>query len=485
MLKRFQFSKYQYILILFSICTIFFISNHLSFDNDFWFTINQGRYVVKNGFPHTVLFTIYDNLDFIYQSWATGVLFYEIYSLFGNYGMVCFILIIDFLIAFFHYKLCMKISKKFVLSILLTMFFISIMNVFFIVTRPQVFTFLNLLILLYLMESYVQDNNIKYLIPLPFLALLQVNFHGMLFLMLFIFMIPYIINSFKFKIGPIVSEGYKLKPIIITMFLMLLAGFINPYGIKTILYVFTSYGNPILNNVVSELHSLDFHSMMGKIFYSIIFIVYLIYLFNKKKSFKVRYILLLFGTTYLALDSIRSFSLFLIGSIFPISYLLKDKIPVFKDKLNEYNLERKVRHYVVNTIIVIILITSSFFLSKKNFTNPAINPVKFLINNYNKDEIKLYTYFNDGGYTEYMGIKSSMDPRAELFLKNTNHKENILEEYYNLLKGIIYYKDYLDKYQFTHLLINKEDVMYNLLKHDSYNYKLIKNYKNYQIYEKK
>lgn len=485
MLKKFQFSKYQYILILLGLLTIILLNNNPTFDNDFWFTINQGRYIANHGFPHTVLFTIYDNLDFVYQSWGTGFIFYEIYNLFGNYGILSFILIIDFLIAFFHYKLCMKISSKFVLSILLTIVFMSIMNAFFIVTRPQIFTSLNLLIILYLMESYIKSDNSKYLIPLPFIALLQVNFHGMFFLMLFIFMLPYIVNSFKFKLGPISSEGYRLKPILIAMFFMFLAGFINPYGIKTITYVFTSYGNPILNEVVSELHALDFHRPMCKLFYFIIFIVYFTYLFNKKRKFKVRYILLLLGTTYLALDTIRSFSLFLIGTIFPLSYLFKDKIPVFKDKVKEYTLNRKIIHYVTNTFIILIIVTSFFMLSKRDYKNPAKEPVDYLISNYNKDDIRLYTYFNDGGYTEYMGIKSSMDPRAEVFLKTTNHKEDILKEYYNIRVGIVYYKDYLDKYNFTHLLINKNDKMYYLIKEDSHNYKLVKDYKKYQIYEKK
>ena len=67
---------------------------------------------------------------------------------------------------------------------------------------------------------------------------------------------------------------------------------------------------------------------------------------------------------------------------------------------------------------------------------------------------------------------------------NTNSLLMFPEEYYNLRIGKTNYKDYLDKYQFTHLLINKSDRMYNYIKDDSYNYKLVKNYKNYQIYEK-
>ena len=55
---------------------------NFTIDNDFWFTVAEGKYVLKNGFPHTVPFTIYNNLEFIYQSWGTGVIFYLIHTSF-------------------------------------------------------------------------------------------------------------------------------------------------------------------------------------------------------------------------------------------------------------------------------------------------------------------------------------------------------------------------------------------------------------------
>ena len=60
--------KFKYI-ILFLIPILFFIQYNLRIDNDFWFTIKEGEYVINNGFPNVVPFTIYDNLNFIYQSY--------------------------------------------------------------------------------------------------------------------------------------------------------------------------------------------------------------------------------------------------------------------------------------------------------------------------------------------------------------------------------------------------------------------------------
>ena len=49
-------------------------------------------------------------------------------------------------------------------------------------------------------------------------------------------------------------------------------------------------------------------------------------IYFKCKNIPIRYYLLLFGTTYLAFDCSRSIALFMIGSLFPLSYLYKDKI---------------------------------------------------------------------------------------------------------------------------------------------------------------
>ena len=101
-------SKFNYF-ILFIIPILFFVMENFVIDNDFWFTIAEGKYVLKNGFPHTVPFTIYNNLDFIYQSWGTGVIFYLIHKYFGLYGMLFFVIIVLIIITYFYYKLCMLV----------------------------------------------------------------------------------------------------------------------------------------------------------------------------------------------------------------------------------------------------------------------------------------------------------------------------------------------------------------------------------------
>lgn len=460
--------KFKYI-ILFLIPILFFIQYNLRIDNDFWFTIKEGEYVINNGFPNVVPFTIYDNLNFIYQSYGAGVIFSFIYKLLGTYGILFFVIFILIIMTYFYYRLCMKVSNNNEnISILVTIITMSLLAINYITTRPQIFTYLNLIIVLYIMELYSNTNNRKYLYILPIISLIQSNIHCMFFFMLIIFMLSYIFNN---------SKEYEIKPILVTMLFMILTGLINPYGINNLLYVFNSYGQNILEKTIKELQPLSFSSLFGKIHIFIILIIYILY-FKSRKKIPIRYLLLLFGTTYLAFDTLRGVSLFIIGSFFPLVYLYKD-IP---------NIDiSKYIPKIIKVLITIILFIISLILIfiPRNYYPDAKEPIDYLVNNYIISDIKLYTSFSDGSYAVYKGIKCSMDPRAEVFLKKNNHKFDIYKEYNDLQSGIINYEDYLKKYNFTHLLINKKDYLYSKLEKNSYNYIVIKEYKNYKIYIRK
>ena len=460
--------KFKYI-ILFLIPILFFIQYNLRIDNDFWFTIKEGEYVINNGFPNVVPFTIYDNLNFIYQSYGAGVIFSFIYKLLGTYGILFFVIFILIMMTYFYYRLCMKVSNNNEnISILVTVITMSLLAVNYITTRPQIFTYLNLIIVLYIMELYSNTNNRKYLYILLVISLIQSNIHCMFFFMLIIFMLPYIFNN---------SKEYEMKSILVTMLFMILTGLINPYGINNLLYVFNSYGQNILEKTIKELQPLSFSSLFGKIHIFIILIIYILY-FKSRKKIPIRYLLLLFGTTYLAFDTLRGVSLFIIGSFSPLAYLYKD-IP---------NIDiSKYIPKIIKVLITIILFIISLILIfiPRNYYPDAKEPIDYLVNNYIISDIKLYTSFSDGSYAVYKGIKCSMDPRAEVFLKKNNHKFDIYKEYNDLQSGIINYEDYLKKYNFTHLLINKKDYLYSKLEKNSYNYIVIKEYKNYKIYIRK
>ena len=81
-------------------------------NNDFWFLINTGKYIINNGIPHIEPFTIHSNLLFVVQQWLTDIIFYFIYSKFNIYGMYIFTIVMELLIIYLMYKVCLLISNN-------------------------------------------------------------------------------------------------------------------------------------------------------------------------------------------------------------------------------------------------------------------------------------------------------------------------------------------------------------------------------------
>lgn len=446
--------------------------------NDTWFLLNHGRYILNNGFPTIEPFTIHHDFAFIIQQWLSSVLFYLSYSLLGKYGLLILTLLVTGYIIFISYKLCMLLSdKRYNLSVIITTVMTFLLAYLFITSRPHIFTFAIIITEMYFLEKYIKENNKKYLYFLPLLSLLEINLHASMFFMQFAFLLPYLIDSFRYKIGPLKSEGYKKWPLFIAAIGMLLVGLINPYGIEAITYIFRSYGNVYINSSILEMHPLVITSYIGKVCLVIIFAIIFIYMFYRKNNIKTRYFLLFIGTTYLTFSSYKGLAYLLIGGILPLSYYLKpsfrkdntkDKVKLYKYLLNSC--------CIASVVLLIIIGTNSM-----TFTYAYKEGIDYLLDNNKPSDITLYTGFNEGAYPEWMGIKCYMDPRAEVFLKANNGKADIIEEYYLLQHGEIDVRKFLEKYKFSHLLVPENDYLYDNMD-DIDNYEVIYNDVSIDVY---
>ena len=71
-----------------------------------------------------------------------------------------------------------------------------------------------------------------------------------------------------------------------------------------------------------------------------------------------------------------------------------------------------------------------------------------------------------------------------MFVPKNNRTENFTREYLELQLGDIYYKDVLDKYQFTHLLVEKDDLLNTYLSQDA-DYQRVYQDETYSIFQRK
>ena len=443
--------------------------------NDIWFLLNHGRYVLNNGFPLIEPFTIHENFAFVMQQWLSSVIFYLSYSILGKYGLLILTLLVTGYIIFISYKLCMLLSdKRHTLSVILTTVMTTLLAFYFITSRPHIFTFAILITEIYLLEKYIREKDNKYLYGLSILSLLQINLHASMFFMLFAFLLPYLIDSFHYKIGPLESEGYKKRPLFIVSIIMLLTGLINPYGIDGLTYIFRSFGNSYINELVNEMFPLVITDLVGKVCLFIIFIIVCIYIFYRKSKIKPSYFYILVGTIYLTFTAYKGLAYLLIGGILPLADYLK--LSFKKDDETVKSYKCIFNSSVLAVIFLLIIVGTDSFV----FTYRYKEGIDYLLEREKASDITLYTRYNDGGYPEWRGIKCYIDPRAEVFLKKNNKREDVIEEYYLLQNGELNIEEFLEKYKFSHLLITENDYMYDKINNID-NYELI--YQNKSISE--
>lgn len=457
----------------------------LTLDNDIWFLLTSGRYVLSHGIPTIEPFTLHQNFSFLMQQWLSATIFWSIYSKLGAAGLLALLFVVYAAIVFVVYQLTRLISEDNLAATFITTLFTASALKPVMFTRPMIFTMLILLCELYAVERFIRSGKWAYLIPLPILSALQINLHAAMWPMQFIILLPYMIDSFRFKLLFLEGQGYAKRYFFPAIGLMFLAGFCNPYGLSAMTYVFRSYGYAEIN-MVMEMMAPDINLGSGKFIFGVFMLVLAIFLLKKERKTRLRYALLPLGTAVLALSSARSFALFAACGIFPLAYVLRD-IVIPQGKIKSPKNVLRLRAVLV---ALVVLVAGGLFGQRvvkfvQEGDAPAVaQAVEYLSKHENKDGMVLYTGYNDGGYAEFLGYKPYIDPRAEVFVKKNNHQADVMKEYIDLQYGKLYYKDVLDRYGFTHLLISTDDILATYLPHDAA-YEEVYSDENFQIYRLK
>lgn len=126
---------------------------------------------------------------------------------------------------------------------------------------------------------------------------------------------------------------------------------------------------------------------------------------------------------------------------------------------------------ICGCLAVVLICATVPFVKSKPFD--GLVRAMDIIDATNEDKVgDVYSGFDWGGYVEYRGYRAYIDPRAEVFLKVNNGKEDLLKEWKDYFDGNISQEEFLAKYGFEYLLVWREDPMYEL---NSAEYKMIFN----------
>lgn len=443
-------------------------------DNDFYFLYSTGEYIVKNGFPFTDMLSMHSSMKIIVQQWLSSVLFYYVYLYLGKYGVFALLYICYGAICYLTYSLSKLISNNPIVSAFVTAITNFLVFDPFLVTRPQMFTYVILLLEVYLLEKHVQTKKVNYLFAIPVLSLLLVNMHGAMWAMLLVFMLPYLVSAVFFKTKNFTLEAQgNLLALIATFAGSIVIGLLNPYSWEAMIYLTSSYGQRSLS-IISEMHSTSLDSNEGLTFFIVFGVTGLIVCFIKKRQFARRFFLLYAGTLLLALLQIKGIPYFYLFGIPAFTYMIKDFNPgMLKKYLKDYD---KKKYKVLSGIFLSLCLV--YVCEARLFTTQELNESRedhynrldevVAILDKSEEPVVLYTNFNDGQYLEFKGYHPFIDGRAELFLYKNNKEYDYFTEYSSLRSAGYYYQDFIDKYEFNYLIVSKasDSYLYFSLIHD-------------------
>ncbi len=462
-------------------------------DNDFYFLYATGEYVTKHGFPFTDMLSMHSSMKIIVQQWLSAVIFYYVYSFCGATGIIALLYACYAAIIALVYKYLKLITDKPVLSAFFSAILGFVLFDAYMVTRPQMFTYVILLIEVCLMEKHVKTKNAKYLYAIPFLSLALVNLHGAMWAMLLVFMLPYLVSAFAIDTKSFKLEAHGSFPAMLAVFaISIVCGLLNPYSWETMIYLLSSYGQNSLS-IILEMSPTSLSSSEGKTFFVIFGIACLAVCFLRKKiTITRRFFLLFAGTLLLGLLQIKGIPYFFMFGVPAFTHSIKDiDFSKLKKPLKPYN-KKSIKVLAVIFLSICLL----YVCEARYFTTKDINDGKakhferldqiISILDASEQEVVLYTNFNDGQYLEMHGYHPYIDGRAELFLAKNNNEYDYFVEYGALMLGSIYYRDFTDKYGFNYLILDKTpdcNLYYSLIHDDDF--KLIYEDGNVSLFKRK
>ena len=459
-------------LVLFSFICLCIGLTSKTLQNDTFYMIKLGEYIVKNGIDLKDHWVWISNLPYTYPHWLYDVFIYFIYNFFGYFGIYVSTIISFFILGLVYYYVIFNINKNRFLSLFLSIVNIIVVSVIA-AARAQVFSYILFVLEIFYLFKLINCGDTKYLIYLFIISVLIANIHATVWLFYFILYFPFFGEQFiymlkkkyKFKINAkIILDKVNNFNLLITSFVLsFLGGLLSPSRI-CYTYVFRiMLGDSQL--YISE-HS-PLIVIQNPLFLGIILVLLIVLIFTKTRI-KLSELFMITGLIFMSLLSTRHVIFFyLIGGLF-ISIIIMRYFYEYRD----YSLDILYNIIMDNNIIYIFVLVIIFICSLYNFNNNfkydyvdekkyPVAAVKYIKSNLDYKNIKLFNTYNYGSYIMLNDIPIFIDSRCDLYLKEFNGKNlDIFDEVVNINSG---YKKIFDKYGVEYALIKNNEYLYQLL----------------------
>lgn len=444
-----------------------YIKNFDPPDTDFWWHLKTGEYIVENkNIPKKDIFSYGETKKlWINPEWLSQVVFYLIYEKFSFYGLIIFKGLIGIFISFLIFNLISYQTKEYFFPSIFTIFSQSVI-MYWMQIRPQIFTFLFLPLLLFLL--YKQKEKKYYLIFIPILFIFWANFHGgflagLLLLTVFTFSEILKIILRKLPYG-LVKDKVNSPHIFFLLFSTIfsyLTPLINPNIHYVYIHPFYAVRDKFLLTILREWNPPDF-SLSSSYTYLFLFSLGIFILILSYRKIDLTDLLIFLSFTYLSLSARRHFPLFAVISS-----------PISAKYYALYNLKINFDERIKKIFLIILIFVSILFLfllpGKLKFDKNNLIKTCFIYDGV--EFIKLNKLsgpiFNDidwGGYLIfkfYPKEKVAVDTRCDMV-----YPVSYLKEHMKILEGRNY-KDFFEKHRINLVLITKDRTLNKFLLKDN------------------
>ena len=437
--------------------------NTFTVGNDLYFILATGRYITQHGIFYEDVFSMHQGLQYQAEQWLTGVLYWNIYDIFGLFGLSVIVSLFFIFTGLVYYKLYCHYGGKglfFPTAVLL------LIGGIYATARPQTISMFFFILFLYAIERGKESK--KWYGVCLVCSTAIANFHGGVWFLLLGIVLSFFVQYYK-----------EWKKYLLLLCMVVLAGMVNPYGLDMLGFAGGALAEGYHGVLVDEMRPSAL--VMKNIFFQpgLFAVLGIGVLGMTYKKLELRHILLFLGYWTVSMFANRGLlqSLLLgypaVLAAFPYSekreeylYLLPVIfIPFCTAESSLYNAffifvglfllwkpKNLGGNLVLLTLLLLLPIAHPFSMNRENaIYKPSVLNVM--------DEYPHGTVFSKyGSVFAYFGYRPYIDSRLEVYNISKNKKADILGEYLAVKEGRLYFPDVVDKYKFDYILTEEGEL---------------------------
>jgi hypothetical protein len=277
-------------------------------DADMWWHLKMGETIwTTRSIPTTDIFSYTTNHQAVIpQEWLAQLAIYGAYKWGGFSGLMAWLCFFTAVLLVAGYGLCWLYSGNAKVA------FVGAMIVWLFATigfsiRPQMISYL-LLIAELLLIHLGRTRNPRWFFCLPIVFAVWINCHGSFILGIIVTGVFFFSSLFSFRLGSLVSQRWDpqcRRMLVLALVLSVAALFLNPVGIKQILYPFDTMLNMhLLMGNVAEWAPLNLKEARGVALLAVLLCGFLLVAMRRSEIFLEELLLLALGT-WLAVSHVR------------------------------------------------------------------------------------------------------------------------------------------------------------------------------------